>query len=50
MWSDVLERARKDATRSCERGKGPAVHAQPLPLAELGRLPGDIFPGLPVDQ
>ena len=39
-WSDVLQRAMVDAIRSCARGLGPSVQAQPLPLHGLYRLHG----------
>ena len=38
-WSDVLERALRDAIRSCERGLGPPTRAQPLPFHLLHELP-----------
>ena len=43
-WPDVLQRALKDAVRSCERGLGPPTRAQPLPLHLLGNLAGGVEP------
>ena len=43
-WPDHLQRALKDAIRSCERGLGPPTRAQPLPLHLLGRLPPGCSP------
>ena len=40
-WGDPLHRALKDVTRSCERGLGPPLRAQPLPFDQLARLPAD---------
>ena len=41
-WDPVLQRLLKDAIRSCERGMGPATRARPLPLLQLGGLPGGL--------
>ncbi len=40
-WTDQLARELADCTRSCRRGLGPAVQAQPLPLSSwvTGPLP-----------
>ncbi len=40
-WSDQLARELADCTRSCRRGLGPAVQAQPLPISSwvTGPLP-----------
>ena len=42
-----MQRAARDAVRSCERGMGPPVQAQPLPLMMLGGLPGGVPPWTP---
>merc|ERR1711884_883898 len=31
-WGELLHRSMKDTIRSCERGQGPPIQAQPLPL------------------
>ena len=43
-WGDALNRLLRDAVRSCERGLGPPVRAQPLPFDRLGALPGGKAP------
>ena len=43
-WGSVLQRVVRDAVRSCLRGIGPPLQAQPLPLLCLGTLPGGRAP------
>ena len=43
-WTDVLHRCLKEGIRSCERGMGPAVVAQALPLCYLHLLPAGESP------
>ena len=38
-WTAQLAQAAKRARRACQRGRGPAKQAQPLPLAEVANLP-----------
>ena len=38
-WDAVLQRGVRDSIRSCMRGLGPPVQAQPLPLRDLSGLP-----------
>lgn len=37
-WTQQLQQAANQAKRACQRGRGPAKQAQPLPLLELGKL------------
>ena len=38
-WTQQLALAAKQAIRACQRGRGPSKQAQPLPLAEVAKLP-----------
>ena len=46
-FGSTLQRALKDAVRSCERGQGAARQSLPLPMELLHLLPGDRKPWTP---
>ena len=43
-WGEAMNRLLRDVVRSCERGLGPPIRAQPLPFERLGELPGGRAP------
>ena len=47
QWTQQLALAAKRATRACQRGRGPAKQAQPLPLANLHQVSQQMAPAHP---
>ena len=39
FWTLQLQQAARQARRACQRGRGPAKQAHPLPLKEVSKLP-----------
>ena len=46
QWTQQLAPAKR-ATRACQRGRGPAKQAQPLPLANLHQVSQQLAPAHP---